>query len=176
MQEEKPKMRRKVQWNGTYRDVVFEIQNFSFDQQVMDKWAAYIYVRLDGIPAEFDPESFWLVPKESGLSKRKSPDYYSHPIISAIEFHHGITYYSKELRDDESRLIKLGCDYQHYWDEGKDYDEIEIRSDICRSIDSLFEIMPGYIAQEKREPMIDPVKAQELIDQVKEATAALKKE
>jgi len=39
-----------------------------------------------------------------------------------INFHHGCTYYTKESGIDGSKQsIKIGCDYQHFWDEGHYY-------------------------------------------------------
>lgn len=56
-----------------------------------------------------------------------------------IPFHHGITYYDKNSNPDESatghQQVKVGCDYDHYWDEGHSQSLRTIYFDVTCAID-----------------------------------------
>ena len=62
-------------------------------------------------------------------------DYFNIPEITNINFHHGCTYYNKETGfDGDKQIIKIGCDYQHIWDEGKYYTSEILERDVKRAI------------------------------------------
>jgi hypothetical protein len=127
-------------WAGSYRGIDFEINNFKRDNNC---WTHYIFLHLDRIPEKYDPGSFWL----KGAKKRSMImyDYYDHPIIGKIKFHGGITWYSKENGFDNSpKVIKVGCDYQHAWDEGKLYGLEYVKNEVIETIDSFLEFIPDY--------------------------------
>lgn len=72
-------------------------------------------------------------------------NYYDHEIISSIDFHSGITWYSKELGfDGENKVIKIGCDYMHLWDEGKIYYVEEVERDAKTAIESFRKLVKDY--------------------------------
>jgi hypothetical protein len=135
-------------WTGTYKGVAFEINNFQFEPnkfepQGKDCWAHYIILHLNRIPEKYNPESFWL----KGKMNRNMAhyDYYAHEIIGKIEFHGGCTWYSKEHGfDGEEKIIKIGCDYQHSWDEGKRYDLEYVKRQVEETVDSFLNFIPDY--------------------------------
>jgi len=71
-------------------------------------------------------------------------DYGSKPIISDLDWHCGITFYEK-TRNDRGDVVgyKLGCDYAHYWDEGKCYSLDYVIRESKHSIDKLWEYVPN---------------------------------
>lgn len=162
--QERATVRRETpskEWHGIYRGIGFSIKNWSYDTTSPSLpeqcWNHYIYLILDNIPAQYKPESFWLRAKPmkwptlkgmkkppKSLTERKLYRYYDHPIIGEIEFHGSITWYAKKYTTDDQRYIEIGCDYQHSWDQGHDYDLQYILRQVEKSIDSLYKLMPKY--------------------------------
>jgi len=142
------KTRERTLWNGQWNGVNWEVNRTpaekinvaGFQEHWPIRWTFYLYLHIDRIPD--DAESYWLK-----LEDRKylHYDYNNHHVLSSIDWHGGITYYSKESGfDDTPRVIQVGCDYQHYWDEGKSYDLEDIQHDIRTAIISFRKMVPGY--------------------------------
>lgn len=135
----KYKIKDKKVWAGSHLGVGFEINNWKTEPNTIDHhwrehWTYYIFLHIDRIPEQYDPESFWLSGNKIG--RHVHYNYYEHPILGSIEFHGGCTWYSKEQGFDESeRVIKIGCDYQHYWDEGKQYRLESVLRDVQNTIE-----------------------------------------
>lgn len=131
-------MKMKKVFDGEYRGVTFEIQNFSLLRE-LDAWTFYIYIREQQFGEKFN--EFWLTP-EYDKKMRCHYRYMESGIINNIDFHGGCTYYEKCSSPDEKfRTVKIGCDYQHYGDEGVGYDEKWLESDAKTAIDSLLKIV-----------------------------------
>jgi hypothetical protein len=129
-------------WNGIHKGVDFEIRNFQ-DFRGNECWNYYLIVNISRIPENYNPNSFWLKGKKVG--KFINYDYMSHEIISKIYFHGGCTWYSKERGfDGDDKIIKIGCDYQHIWDEGEKYNLEDVLSDVLKSIESFLTFIPNY--------------------------------
>lgn len=140
--------REKTEWHGEFDGVAWEIQRFAglagFRERKHD-WTFYLHICLDRIPAENNPESYWLPPRmdEKG---RAHYDYYSSP-LNDIDWHRGMTWYSKEAGfDGTRRVVKAGCDYQHYWDyeQGGEENVEWIKRDVVSAIQSFRALVPGY--------------------------------
>lgn len=140
---------KNIKWHDLYRGIGWEItaRENQFRTPYTDwatSWCHYIHLNLDQLPPSIR-DDFWLPPKESGFGKRKRITYdYMDSIIYNLEWHGGCTYYDKTGGfDGEPRRIKAGCDYQHYWDEGKEYDFDYVLSEAKATIDSLHALIPG---------------------------------
>jgi hypothetical protein len=130
-------------WTGSYRGVSFEINNWQNEYDGRENWTYYLILWIDKIPEENKPKSFWLRGKK--WRDHVIYDYCKHPIISGIDFHCGCTFYDKISGfDGERKLIKIGCDYSHYWDEGQYYNLDIIKNDVRHTIDRFLEHIPGY--------------------------------
>ena len=135
---------RKVEeWHDRYRGISWNIRKWQTSTGEV-KWNYYIYLNIEKIPEEYDPESFWLECSEEG-----GYGYYKHPIIPIIEMHYGVTYYKKHLSDSfkygkELRSIQIGCDYSHAWDDGESYNEQGILVEVINTINNVFKLMPEY--------------------------------
>ncbi|MDA3779876.1 MAG: hypothetical protein PF487_06610 [Bacteroidales bacterium] len=56
--------------------------------------------------------------------------------MTELDWHGGLTWYSKEHGFDGSgKVIKIGCDYSHLWDEGQYYDLDQVKFDCKRTIE-----------------------------------------
>ena len=145
--ELKAKKSEREVWEGSYNGISFEINRFkSKDIDGNDKysWCHYIFVNLDRIPDETIAKSFWLKGKVL-FSNRISYDYYKAKWCDVIDFHGGCTWYSKESGFDGSpKIVKIGCDYQHLWDEGFEYDLGYVESEVLRTIESFRAYIPNY--------------------------------
>ncbi len=143
--ESLPAINNRSVWYGVYRGVRFEINRFTYSETDTEyKWTHYIILNIDEQLRHEMAEKFWLEPEYRKMSEesreRLHYDYYKSP-VGDIEFHGGCTFYSKETKiDDKIRVVKIGCDYQHLWDEGKHYDLNYVYTEVKQSIDSLWKI------------------------------------
>ena len=129
-------------YRGEHKGVRFEIVRFdsySFDYNREYNWCYYIYINLDKqIEDKKIADSLWLKPKVI-KDKHISYDYYD-SIVGKIYFHGGCTFYSKESSvDNIDRLIKIGCDFQHYADDGQEYYIQYVLNEAKFTIDSFIE-------------------------------------
>ena len=130
-------------WSGIYRGVNFEINNWQNKWDGKENWTYYLILFLDRIPEENNPKSYWLRGRKN--YGHILYDYYEHPVIGNISFHGGCTWYSKERGfDGDEKVIKIGCDYSHLWDEGRYYNLNIVISDLRNTIDKFLEFVPDY--------------------------------
>lgn len=127
-------------WRGKYKGVPYEINNFKIGNT--DQWTFYLILSELQVPDLFD--AIWLKGKRlklgDKLTRHIAYDYDNSP-LSSLEWHCGCTYYEKTGgRDGETRAIKAGCDYGHYWDEGNYYSLSIIEADVVTCIESLFKL------------------------------------
>jgi len=134
--------KEKKTYSGEYKNITFSIDRFEpFICTGNDySWTHYIYINLDNqIKDKKIADKLWLNPKYDDKN-RVSYNYYYDSIINNIVFHGGCTWYSKESSvDDKYRVIKIGCDYQHSWDDNKNYCLEYIKEQVMETIDSFIE-------------------------------------
>jgi len=124
-------------WSGEYRGVPYEINKFNISS-FGDAWTFYLFLREKQFPDIF--ESIWIDDYKSGIGKYY---FYHHndTLIGNLDWHGGCTYYRKVSGfDHEQRVIKVGCDYQHYFDEGQHYNIEIIEMDVVSCINSLYDV------------------------------------
>ena len=135
-------------WFGKYLGVDFEINHCKTKglSLINDKdcWTYYIILRLNRIPDKKISDKLWIKSKPDAKG-RVFYSYMENDIIKSIDFHAGCTWYSKEGGfDGANKIIKIGCDHQHYWDEEHIYNLSTIQKDVTIAIDSFKEIVPDY--------------------------------
>ena len=120
---------------GIYNDIIFEISkpvdNYEF-------YNYYIYIVLDFIEDDDVAEELWLEPMDGTIipeRPRKRYPYLENDLLIDLDFHGGITYYSKGFDSEDRRRIKIGCDYNHLSDQYRVYNQSEVISDIKNTID-----------------------------------------
>jgi hypothetical protein len=141
-------------WRGTYRGVGFEINHWediipeglSEYYHQPHHWTYYLFISPDRIPDKELAEQFWLPPQDLSDAPGRVHYQYSYDTpVADLNWHCGITFYEKlHGFDGAQRVIKAGCDYSHYWDEGKTYDISLVTSDVYTAIDSFKEMVPDY--------------------------------
>ena len=135
-------MNKTIKFTGTYKGINFLISLHGIDESRNPEgsWCYYILINEKQIPDEYK-EDFILVPKFDDKG-RLSHDYYSTDVAN-LDWHGGITYYSKEGgADGEPIICKFGCDYSHYCDKGNSYSEDVLLFDVKELINQLWEKYP----------------------------------
>lgn len=129
-------MKKIIKWNGEYRDVFFEINNF----EVCEKqyWTFYLYLYIEQFPESIRKKIAPATYYTNFGTKLES--YYDNP-LNGLAWHCGMTYCKVEGKEPFT-MLKVGCDYQHLWDEGQCYDEQELERDAKKCIDSLYVQFP----------------------------------
>ena len=150
----KDKLRYKEIWSGQYRGVAFEIHHWNKDSEYQPDgtWNFYLFLNQK----QFTPgrwERLWLSRDTSTPQLSGGYCHYDYPSmpIAQLDWHGGITYYAKTAGfDDSTQIIKVGCDYNHLWDEGMWYDEQDVAADIRATVDGLWELYPDMLVWNQR--------------------------
>jgi len=130
-------------WFGTYNGVRFEINNWINEYDNKEVWTYYIIIHLDRIPNKHKPKTFWLKGIKDG--KHVFYRYYNHHVLVDLDWHGGLTYYNKENGFDGSeKIIKVGCDYNHIWNEERYYDLKTVKGEVKETIDKFLTHIPDY--------------------------------
>jgi len=139
-------LRKKTIWSFTYKGFACEIVNWTFESGTISghetgNWNGYIYIRKEQLGSRF--RRFLLKPRK--LYRRTHWDNYS-KFEKYFDFHGGITYYELLLNEftGKPQGIKVGCDYLHSFDEGRSYDESDVKRDLEKSVDEFIKSFPDY--------------------------------
>lgn len=128
-------------WSVLYRNVSGEIVCWCNPESAApDIWNFYIFLREDKCVNFHDlwlPDNKYQFSPESPV--RYTNDYYGNKRLSSIEFHGGITYYEKAVHT-EPRTIKVGCDYNHLYDDETSWSLSLLICDFERAVDSCYEL------------------------------------
>lgn len=139
-------MKYREEWHDEYRNIRFSINKFapSLPEYHESAWTYYLHIPLKQLP-ESVRERFWLEGEPDGITgKRIVYDYYKEPLMANIYWHGGITWYSKQSGlDGTPRSVKIGCDFQHLWDEYQIYSLEDVVREAHRTIDELHEAIPN---------------------------------
>lgn len=120
-----------------HKGVFFEIRKWQLGD--MTCWNYYLNIKAKQLSDE--------TLKEAILHCDPTDDYptcdYESGIFSDLDWHGGITFYEK-IYDGEGKLegFKVGCDYQHFFDQKNQYTFEMIFDDCSRSIDKLWDKFP----------------------------------
>ena len=128
--------RKSETFSGKYLGIPYEIVSWSFDGK--PKWNYYVFLIEKQIPDVFP--SLWLDGKPvsfGGKTTYISYDY-ENTLISNLDWHMGCTFYEKITGfEGQTKVIKVGCDYSHLYDEGRHYSLSDIEKDVIDCINSL---------------------------------------
>ncbi len=133
-------------WHGIYKGVGFKIQRWEREHNgdgLLNStvWNYYIYLDLSKINKD-DAKQLWLTGKKSpNSSKRKWYKYYDCEPLKDIELQGGITWYKKQYSLNDDKIVEIGCDYDHIWND-REYDLNEVHYDVKQSIESVLARFP----------------------------------
>ena len=113
--------------SGVYRNVYFEIVNWKRTKEDSEIWNFYLYITKNKL-TEKGKQMFREAEKLTKWGR------YNHRYLDDLfDIHGGITYMSIELYPN--KIYKLGCDYNHLYDDTTDWDFDVILEDVKHSID-----------------------------------------
>lgn len=143
-----PKLRETKEWFFGYKDITIEINNFKMkgfpNELEKDCWTYYIYIPLSMLPKKM-ASAIWLTHhKDNRIAKDKCFFRYEDTWLSILKWNGGATYYKKlEVNGstDDPRFVKVGCDYQHSWNDGHTYDVDKLAFDARKCVDSLYDLL-----------------------------------
>lgn len=120
-------LQHKDVWNGTHGNLHVEIVRFKFgiSADEKDRWCYYVSFPLELVKEEicFDAngklttDTSWY----TGV-KNESP-------LTKLNWHGGITYC-----EIKGKYAKIGCDFQHYQDEGRVYTLENVKMELERTV------------------------------------------
>ena len=131
-------MKQLKKWYDSYRGIGIEAVTWSWPDEVKaqsdffnkENWCGYIYLDSRNHPEINEIE----VDYSSKYTDRVT-------YFDRFDFHGGVTF-SEVTKHRETLRIKIGCDYQHYWDEQFKYDQNDVISDLKRVVDQYRELHP----------------------------------
>jgi hypothetical protein len=136
-------------WRGVHRGVSYEVSRhwrsaFSGEGR-QPIFCFYLYLCVEQFPVEMEKE-LW---RERKFTDYGTPLFDGYP-LEDLDWHCGVTFYSKEGGPDGPfRGIKVGCDYDHFWDDGCVYTPSMVARDARNCIDSLWERYPTLRTMEQ---------------------------
>jgi hypothetical protein len=88
-------------------------------------WCYYVYLFLDRFEDEKLRKSVW-VPKRTfdrlpGMKPLVVWNYSGCDWFDALDFHCGVTFYEKHISAAGDRMVEVGCDFGHLWDDDKHF-------------------------------------------------------
>jgi len=126
----KAEPRKRTTWSLIYRGISIEAVNWSIPGYKEDCWAGYMYLHSKSHPE--------ILGFDVDLSSKYTDRI---PVFDDLPFHCGVTF-SEITRHREDVRMKVGCDYQHYWDEGREYEHGIVLNDMCKVVDEYREKFP----------------------------------
>lgn len=127
-------------WHGEYKGIRFEINRYmQIGYRQEPCWTFYLHLY-----AEQFPESV----REKVMTKTYFTQFgtkietYNGP-LNGLEWHGGLTWSSNETKPKSVfTCLKFGYDYQHLWDENKNYSLEYVEAEMKECIESLFKLFP----------------------------------
>lgn len=135
-------------WHGLYRDIAFDVSHHAVsDFQRKGIWNYYILIPVDQL-IEADRANFVLEPHEWNRKRHGCPAdvRYHYESLPDLDLHGGCTFYDI-IGSPGPRVVKIGCDYAHLWDNDAGYpaDLKRCVDDAKHSIGVLWEVVPDML-------------------------------
>jgi len=151
MQDNETAIRSYTVHSFAYRGICVEIKE-PVEKTEYSHFTYYLYLCLNKFADQKLANSLWLRAKQIRPSQpTKFYSYERRKLLASIDFHGGITYYSKHYNLSDEKIIQIGCDYGHYWDMGNYYTLNGVIADAKRSVDSLHTLAVYGQAEKKDE-------------------------
>lgn len=136
-----------VRWREKHRDIHIELSFHGYSRgefPSMGTWCYYLL--LD--QRMFNADDWNMLVMEKKIVEPYGHISYNYYKFPDVEFHGGITFYEiTEHWDNKKRetynVIKVGCDYNHYWDGERGYPDTydSVLRDAKDSVDELLDLV-----------------------------------
>lgn len=125
----------KLVWSGSeHKGIAWEVCKWGRSYCDKPCWNTYLIIHDKEIVDKLWSEEV----REYELGSWKDKQVVAKEIIEGLAWNGGQTYYH-QITECKGRYIKVGDDYQHSWDEGRDYDEKQLIARIKNISKELFE-------------------------------------
>lgn len=129
-------------WHDTYKGIDFEINNWD-----VNKWSYYMKLPIKKFPAEMLKLVIEIAKYNESFHHwwSETPQFFYD-----VDFHGGCTFYVIEGQYGvpfDDAVIKVGCDFQHLFDEGNFYDYDYVCNEMMKTIESFLALVhaSGYV-------------------------------
>ena len=123
-------LNKKEVWSAVVEGLAIEIVHWGVERGKFEPlnngkgvWNYYVYLPETLLGKQFD--DLWL-PDDIVQFSKDGPKHITHSYMNSSfnidEWHSGVTYYEKLGQVKGHRIIKIGCDFNHIWDEEREYD------------------------------------------------------
>lgn len=100
-------------------------------------WCYYLYLNLSKLEDAALQRELWAKPVVLRIgSLTKVWAYNKSAYLNDLPWHHGISFYEKMITPT-NKLIKVGCDYDHYWDLDREYTLDDLVRDAKKTVDAV---------------------------------------
>lgn len=128
---------------GFYCEIVCWWPEYYPEDKKEPLWNYYVTIRREQIPTGFDKLIGEKITSIVASTGRES-SYWREASVD-ISMHWGITFYEPTFNDKgEVIAVKIGCDYNHLYDEGRSYNENYLLADAKNTIDEIIDLFPDY--------------------------------
>lgn len=138
-------MRQTTRYYDEYKGFTIEAHVNGYDEVTMQKydqkpwWTSYFYINKAQVTPEVWTQVL-LTPEVSAFGGRERV-FYNYPgteLLNSIPLHSGMTFYEPQVDAAKMEVwgVKVGCDYNHYWDGGKYYTLESVMADIKEAVDT----------------------------------------
>lgn len=136
------KLNHKDIWSFIYRGISVEIVHWGVsDYCPKGKWNLYLYINTDNIGNKELKKTF--LPKLEKVSwggkNNKIYDIYSCSLANGLDLHGGVTYLNVENVNGR-KILKVGCDYSHLYDDLKTWNENILANHGMAAVNKLHEL------------------------------------
>ncbi len=133
-----PRLIESRRWARRHKGVTIEVVHWGVDAEHNPRGTWNYYLSL--FERDMTPEAFaplWLESKVADWGV--THDHYDSP-LSQVDMHGGITFYEKRGDVPGYRVVRIGCDYNHSWDEDVSYSLEEVYADAVASADDAIKL------------------------------------
>lgn len=110
-------------------------------------WNYYVYLPEHRCP---NFGALWLEDEVKSVTPNSrgwiTHDYYGSP-LGDVDMHGGITFYAKHGYTFGFRVVEIGCDYSHLFDDGRSYTVEGVAAEALATVEDLIE--RGILTKEK---------------------------
>lgn len=137
------KLNHKDIWTFVYRGISIEIVHWGINEEYCPKgkWNLYLYINPNNIGDKQLRKIF--LPKlrkvNWGGKNNKIYDIYSCDLANNLDLHGGVTYLNVENVNGR-KILKVGCDYSHLYDDLTDWNENILANHAIDAVNKLHEL------------------------------------
>ena len=129
---------KKEEWSGYIKGISIQIVKWQDVRSEKPIWNSYMIINKDTLGDRFKE----IVCKAKKYGKRYSFDYWK---LGQFDMHCGLSFYEKIFNEvGKVVAIKVGCDYNHLWDEDCPAYYEYVLQELTQSVEYFINYYPDY--------------------------------